>query len=153
MYNHWVMKSYKLVFIFSLGLLVLFQPRFALAQFGKGITSPFGDKNAYTNVDKLTASPEAPFSVMELIISNVLGLITVLGAVLFITYFLLGAVGWITAGGDSGKITKARDQIVHGVIGLIILVIAYSVVGLIGTVLGMNEILSPANALKALIPR
>jgi|GEM_PF-394391 len=152
MYNQNVTKNLAKI---SLGLafFLLFGQGLALAQFGDGITSPFGKKNAYTDVDKLTASVDAPFSTMELIISNVLGLITVLGGALFITYFLLGAVGWITAGGDSGKITKARDQIIHGVIGLLILVVTYSVVGLIGTVLGMDQILSPAQALKALIPK
>ena len=123
----------------------------AQAQFGAGIQSPFDD-NAYTDVSTITNSDGGSFSTLELIISNVLGLITVLGSIIFIGYFLLGAIAWITSGGDTGKVTKARDQMLHGVIGLLVLVMVYAIVGLIGTVLGMNNILNPKVVLEGLVP-
>ena len=125
----------------------------AQAQFGAGIQSPFDD-NAYTDVDTLTGtgSTQGPFTTLELIISNVLGLITVLGSIIFIGYFLLGAIAWITSGGDTGKVTKARDQMLHGVIGLLVLVMVYAIVGLIGTVLGIDNILNPKAVLEGLVP-
>lgn len=123
----------------------------AQAQFGAGIQSPFDD-NAYTDVSTLTNNNGGSFSTLELIISNVLGLITVLGSIMFIGYFLLGAISWITSGGDTGKVTKARDQMLHGVIGLFILVMVYAIVGLIGTVLGIDSILNPKAVLEGLVP-
>lgn len=88
---------------------------------------------------------------LETLISTFLGIITVFASLAFIVYFLFGALKWVTAGGDSGKVQKARDQMIQGVIGLVIVVISYSVIGLIGTILGLN-ILQPGEALKALIP-
>lgn len=84
-----------------------------------------------------TAS-ETAVSNLESFISAMIGLLTILGGIFFIVYFLLAALKWITAGGDSGKVGKARDQMIQGVLGLVVIIAAYSVVGLIGTILGLN---------------
>lgn len=87
---------------------------------------------------------------LENFISAIIGLLTILAGLFFIVYFLLAAFKWITAGGDSGKVSKARDQIIQGIIGLILIVAAYSVVGLIGTVLGL-DLLHPGTAIMSLV--
>lgn len=60
--------------------------------------------------------------------------VIVIGAIMVIIMFLWGAIGWITAGGDAGKIQKSRDRMVQAVIGLIVLVGAYTIIGFISTV-------------------
>jgi hypothetical protein len=107
-----------------------------------------------TNTDWTTnvSTAEGATSTMELIISSVIGLFTIGGALLFVYAFIQGAVEWITAGGDSGKIQKARDRMIQGTIGLIVLVIAYAVIGLIGSVVGI-DILNPAAQLIELAPQ
>lgn len=72
------------------------------------------------------------------IISNIVGVLTMLGAFFFLLYFFIGAFHWITSGGDSAKVQKARDQIINGVLGMIIIVGAYAVIGLVGTIVGIN---------------
>lgn len=89
---------------------------------------------------------------LEFIISSVLGIFTTVGGVLFIYTFIQGALGWVTAGGEAAKIQKARDQMVQGVIGLIIIVAAYAIIGLISTVVGI-DILNPAMMLDTVIPK
>ena len=88
---------------------------------------------------------------LETVISALLGLATTVGGLLFLYTFIQGALSWVTAGGDSGKIQKARDQMIQGAIGLIILVAAYAVIGLIGTIVGIN-ILNPALMIGRVIP-
>lgn len=88
---------------------------------------------------------------LERFISTIIGVITVFAALYFIINFLMGAIGWISAGGDSGKISSARDRMVHGVIGLIIVVGAYAIMGIIGAIIGV-DILSPATILETVIP-
>jgi hypothetical protein len=88
---------------------------------------------------------------LELFISNVIGFLTILGALFFIFYFVMGGLSWITAAGDSGKIQKARDQMLNGVIGLIVIVASYSLIGIIGSVFGV-EILNPRAMLQSIIP-
>lgn len=58
-------------------------------------------------------------------------LITV-GGLMVIIYFLWGAIEWITAGGDSGKVGKARDKITQAVIGLVILVGSFVIIAFLG---------------------
>lgn len=116
-----------------------------IAQFGDGITSP---SQAYTEGG---TTQEGVLANFDLIISNLLGLFTILGALIFVIYFLMAAIQWITAGGDAGKLTEAREKIVQGIIGLIILVAAYGILGLIGTLVGI-DILNPVTQLEKIIP-
>lgn len=88
---------------------------------------------------------------LELFLSNIIGFLTILGGIFFIVYFLLGGLTWITSGGDSGKVGKASNQMIQGVIGLVVIVAAYSIVGIIGNIIGLN-LLTPAASLKVLIP-
>jgi len=60
--------------------------------------------------------------------------IMVVGALIVFFYFIWGAIEWIVAGGDSGKLNKARDRMVQSVIGLIILVSSATIIGFIGRV-------------------
>jgi len=84
---------------------------------------------------------------MERVISRIIGGLTIIGGIAFVIYFMLASFTWVTAGGDAGKIQKARDQMVQGVLGLIIIIIAYSVVSAIGTVIGIN-ILNPSKQVQ-----
>jgi hypothetical protein len=117
----------------------------AQANFGQGITnnsSLFSESsgeglNAYSNLESL--------------ISSMIGLLTVLGGIFFVFFFVLGAFQWITAGGDSSKVEKARNQMIQGVLGLVVMVAAYAIIGLIGTVVGL-DLLRPGAALQRLQP-
>lgn len=116
-----------------------------LAQFGSGFQSP---SDAYSQGSKTS---EGALTNLETFLSTIIGVITVIGSIFFIVNFLLAALAWITAGGDSGKISSARDRMVQSVIGLIVVVAGYSIVGLIGSIVGL-DILNPALVLNELIP-
>lgn len=88
---------------------------------------------------------------LELFISNLIGFLTVLGGIFFVVYFVMAAFSWITAGGDSGKISTARDKMVQGVLGLIIIIVAYSLIGLIGGIIGL-DLLNVGQQIETLIP-
>ncbi len=94
---------------------------------------------------------ENPGANIEAIISNVLGFFTIVGAIFFIVYFLIAAMEWITSGGDSGKLTTARNKMMQGILGLVILVAAYGIIGLIGSIVGI-ELLEPAKLLESITP-
>lgn len=88
---------------------------------------------------------------LELFISQLLGLLTVVASIFFIINMMLAAVNWVTAGGDSGKIQKARDAMIQNTIGLIIVVGSYAVIGLIGSIVGL-QLLRPAEVLQTIVP-
>jgi hypothetical protein len=84
-----------------------------------------------------------PLSSTELLFSQIIGFITLLGGMIFIVMFLNGAFKWIAGGEDSAKIQKARDLMVQAVIGLIVMVAGYGIIGLVGSIVGF-DMLNPA---------
>lgn len=118
-----------------------------LAQTSLGGFRPVGNNSinqgSNTNAQVLTN--------LELFISQLLGLLTVVASIFFIVNMMLAAVNWVTAGGDSGKISKARDAMIQNTIGLIIVVGSYGVIGLIGSIVGLS-LLRPAEVLQQIVP-
>ena len=86
----------------------------------------------------------------ESLISNIIGFLTILGGIFFIVYFVIAAFSWVTSGGDSGKVGKARDKMSLAVIGMVLLVMSYGIIGLVGTVVGI-DILNPGEAIIQLV--
>jgi len=62
-------------------------------------------------------------NITETVISAFLGLL----AVIFIILMLIAGYNWMTAAGDEEKVTKAKNTIRRAIIGLIILITAYSI--------------------------
>ena len=106
-----------------------------------------GFENAYNPTGD---DPSAYLSSVELIISNVLTILTVIAGISFVLYFLLGGLSWITAGGDKQKVETAKSMMTNGAIGLIIIVVSYSVVWIVGQAIGV-DILNPAEVLQGAI--
>lgn len=61
--------------------------------------------------------------------------VIVIGGIVVLVNFIQAALEWITAGGDSGKITKARDKILQSFIGLAILVFSFVLINFVGDLL------------------
>jgi hypothetical protein len=121
-----------------------------IAQFGNQGLQP---EDAPFAIDTTSAAGarSSALTNAEAFISQLLGVLTVVSGIFFILYFVLGAFKWVTAGGEAAKVQKARDQMVQGVLGMIIIVAAYGIIGLVGTILGM-DILRPGAALDLILP-
>jgi hypothetical protein len=53
------------------------------------------------------------------------------GAIMVLINFLWGAFEWISAGGDSSKVEKGRNRITQSMIGLLILVSSFVIIGFV----------------------
>ena len=124
-----------------------------LAQTTKTKKIPLGEfsppTSAYSagsakGVDEATAN-------LELFISNIIGFLTVLGGIFFVVQFVLAAFNWITSGGDSSKIQKARDKMVQGALRLIVVIASYALIGLIGSIIGL-DLLNVGKQIENLVP-
>lgn len=71
------------------------------------------------------------------IISNVIAIITLVAGLAFVYFFMVGAVNWITAGGDPQKSQAARATILNALVGLAITVVAYPSILLLSRLLGL----------------
>lgn len=86
-------------------------------------------------------------SQLELIVSNVIGFLTLIAGLAFLFYFLIGAINWITASGDNQKSQLARQQIFNALIGLIVVVLAYPIISVLSQLLGIH-ILNPQDVIN-----
>ncbi|NLD48372.1 MAG: hypothetical protein GX660_14455 [Clostridiaceae bacterium] len=107
------------------------------AQFNRGIEPP--SDSPYLDIVGAGGDVE-PLPAFVLFLSNLIGIITLVGGLFFIVYFFMGAFNWVTGGEDSGKVEKARQKMMHGVLGLVVLVMSYSLIGIVGTIVGIDLI-------------
>lgn len=92
---------------------------------------------------------EGSTSATEKLISNVLVVLTVVAGIAFVLYFLLGGLNWITAGGDKGKIEKAKGMMTNGAIGMIVIAVSYAITYIVGKALGI-DILNPGGIISGM---
>jgi len=75
-------------------------------------------------------------------LSTAITSITIVAGLAFALFFIIGGLKWAMAGGDKGKVTEAQSQMTQSALGLIVVIVSYFIVGLVGTILGIN-ILNP----------
>ena len=66
----------------------------------------------------------------DAVISIINAIIGVLG-VIAVLVIILGGVQYMTSSGDAGKVKKAKDTILYGIIGLVICIFAAAIVNFI----------------------
>lgn len=89
-----------------------------------------------------TIDSTGPDTLLGKFLSSMITTLTIVGSLAFVIFFSLGALTWITAGGDKTKIAQAQSQMTQGAIGLIAIVASYFLIGIVGNVLGL-DILNP----------
>lgn len=107
------------------------------------IAAPFNTTPLTTGGAAAYGGTAPTTTIFTLITSIITAVFSVLGLIfLFLT--LYAGYLWMTAMGDSKKVTKAKDILSQGVIGLIIVILSYGisffVVDLIGTAGGFGGI-------------
>ena len=69
-------------------------------------------------------------SLDQSVIQIINGVIGVLGLVAVVV-IIVGGILYMTSSGDAGKVKKAKDTILYGVIGLVICVLAFAIVNFV----------------------
>jgi hypothetical protein len=72
------------------------------------------------------------------LIPALVGLGFVIGAIVFLFFFISGAISWITSGGDKMKLEQARKRIVTAVVGLVILLSFFGLLNLVEAFFGIG---------------
>lgn len=100
------------------------------------------DDGNYTTITQYTSGDEAGtgsgqttslMDTLQTIINVALGLIGFVAVVMII----FGGFQYITSSGDAAKVTKAKNTIMYGVIGLVIALLAFAIVNFVlGNVFG-----------------
>lgn len=96
-------------------------------------TPTTGSNNGSHGVDKVGNQTEDLTGSVTNIINGVIAALGIVAVVVII----IGGVSYMTSSGDAGKVKKAKDTILYGVIGLVICVLAFAIVNfVISNILG-----------------
>jgi len=79
------------------------------------------------------AVDEDPVSGSNGVINTVANIIAWAGGVIAVIMIIFSGFRFVTAGGDSGKVTSARNTIIYATVGLLVIVIARVIVSLVIT--------------------
>jgi hypothetical protein len=109
---------------------------------GEGL-GPFS--NVGTGVEGLTS--------IASIISGIIGIMTISAGIWFIFQFLVGALGWLSSGGEKSKLEEARQRITNAFIGLVIVVAGWAIIAIAGQFFGFDILLeNPGTLIEQLKP-
>ena len=94
--------------------------------------------DGYSNASKYTSGEKAGtgagqgtnlMTVLQTIINVALGVIGFVAVVMII----MGGVQYTTSSGDAAKVTKAKNTILYGIVGLVIALLAFAIVNFVLT--------------------
>lgn len=100
----------------------------AYAQFGNIGNQASG--NSFFNIFSLPSSATKitdPQGYFATVIGFVINWVLAIVAIIAFIYLIINGVNYITAGGDAEKATKARTGIINAIIGIIVVVIAFTI--------------------------
>lgn len=92
-------------------------------------------------IEKLpdTYGPDNGEDLPNVIIAIINAIIGILGLIA-VMVIIIGGIGYMTSSGDAGKVKKAKDTILYGIIGLVICVLAFAIVNFVITnILGNTQ--------------
>ena len=94
------------------------------------MTNPLITFAADGKVDPVGTTTQQSQSLPSAVTGIINGVIAALGIVAVVV-IIIGGVSYMTSSGDAGKVKKAKDTILYGVIGLVICVLAFAIVNFV----------------------
>lgn len=113
-----------LILVIGLGLMYNLSPVFGLS---------FENSNEYLNVTRNQIGYQESQGNVAVVIARVINTALSLVGVVFILLILWGGFSYMTSNAEETKIKKAKDVIIKAIIGLIIIMTAYSITYFVAT--------------------
>ena len=71
-------------------------------------------------------------------LSNLLGLGLIIGVLIFFFIMIIGAIQWISSGGDKNALEEAKHKITNAIIGIVILFSVFAILKVIEMFFGIS---------------
>ena len=68
---------------------------------------------------------------LETTITDVINVILYIVGILAVVMIIIGGIQYTTSGGDQAAVTKAKNTILYGIVGLVIAILAYAIVNFV----------------------
>ncbi len=72
------------------------------------------------------------------LVSNILTVLIIIAIVIALIFLVWGGIKWITSGGDKAKVESARNTIIGGIVGLVLVFLGYFIVTLVAGIFGIS---------------
>ncbi|OIO46748.1 MAG: hypothetical protein AUJ28_01965 [Parcubacteria group bacterium CG1_02_37_51] len=128
------------ILLISLFVLIIALPASA-ALINTGVTDPSSTASTFAS-DSGYAPTEGDATRLPVIIGNVIQLILGFLGVFFMVLIIWSGFQWMSAGGNTDTVGKAKNRITNAVIGLAIVLIAYGITWFITQALIENIIIN-----------
>lgn len=79
-------------------------------------------------------------SQLEKIISTIIGALTIIAFIFFAFQIIFAGYSFLSSQGDAAKLKAARDRLTNGILGIVIVVIAFGITAFLGKLLGLEYI-------------
>ena len=84
-----------------------------------------------TPIEAPTQIPNGGTGILNAVMSNALTIFLIFAALFAGFVFIRGGIEWISSGGDKQKIEQARQRLVYGILGLILVLLSFFVVNFV----------------------
>lgn len=71
-------------------------------------------------------------------VSVIVQILLTLAVIIAVIYLIYGGIKWILSGGDKAKVEAARNTIIGGIIGLVLVFLAYFIISVVANLFGVN---------------
>ncbi len=68
---------------------------------------------------------------LDATVKNIINAVLYVVGILAVVMVIIGGVQYTTSGGDSAAVTKAKNTILYGIVGLVIAILAYAIVNFV----------------------
>jgi len=112
----------------------------ALAVMGAGVAAPAfavncpdgGTADSYAECGMKKADPDGgQGATLDVTVKNIINGVLYVVGILAVVMVIIGGVQYTTSGGDSAAVTKAKNTILYGIVGLVIAILAYAIVNFV----------------------
>lgn len=89
---------------------------------------------------------------LEKLISGAIGLLTIIAVIYFVIQIILTGYAMISSQGDPKLLENSRKRFTHNILGLVIVILAYSLGALIANLLGMSSAFNISSFINSIKP-
>ncbi len=135
MLKHIKLKSIALALVAmfaGLGAIFAYQPAYAACTCEKDATGKYVASDDCSEAEKgICASNTGGPEDINVTVKNIINAILYIIGLLAVVMVIIGGVQYTTSGGDSAAVTKAKNTILYGIVGLAIAILAYAIVNFV----------------------
>lgn len=92
--------------------------------------NPLGNNLNFGNINSIDRFTDT--------INKVIGVLTVSAGLWFLIQMFTGAIQWLSSAGEKQALENAKKKISNAILGLVVVVMAYTIIGIVGAFMGLD---------------